>query len=63
VAGGRLVLESPMLGSDTLLATSPTSFISLTRGMQFDFALFETSVATGVTVTPAPGFTISGKRK
>jgi CubicO group peptidase (beta-lactamase class C family) len=62
IAGGRLVVES-MLGADTLVALSPTSFISLARGIQFDFALFETSVATGVMVTPAPGFTLSGKRK
>lgn len=63
VAGGRIVVESPALGSDTLLATSPTSFVSPTRGTQFDFTIFETSVAMGVTVTLGPGFTISGKRK
>jgi hypothetical protein len=51
------------MGTDTLLATSPTSFISLTRGTQFDFMIFETSVATGITVTLGPGFTLSGNRK
>lgn len=61
--GGRLVVTSPPLGTDTLVAMSPTSFISLTRGMQFDFTIFETSVATGVTVTLGPGTMISGKRK
>jgi CubicO group peptidase (beta-lactamase class C family) len=63
MAGTRLVITSPAVGTDTLLATSPTSFISPSRGMQFDFTIFETSVATSVTVTLAPGFTISGKRK
>ena len=63
VTGGRLVVTSPPLGTDTLVATAPTSFISPTRGMQFDFTIFETSVATGITVTLGPGFTITGKRK
>jgi CubicO group peptidase (beta-lactamase class C family) len=64
-SGGRLVMASPALGDvpDTVLATSPTSFISPARGMQFGFTIFETSVATGVTVTLAPGFTVVGKRK
>ncbi len=64
-SGGRLVMASPAMGDapDTVLAISPTSFISPVRGMQLDFTIFETSVATGVTVTLAPGFTVIGKRK
>jgi hypothetical protein len=59
-----LVVASPALGApDTLLATSPTSFISPARGFQLDFTLFETSVATGVSATLGPGFVVSGKRK
>ncbi len=64
-SGERLVMTSQAMGlvRDTVLAISPTSFISPNRGIQFDFTVFETSVAMGVTVALAPGFTISGKRK
>lgn len=65
VAEGQLVARSVALGADpdTLVAVSPTGFVSVRSAVQADFTLFETSVATSVSLSFGSGLVVAGSRR